>query len=86
MADATCARESAGDFGNRGGRLPSIAQYLRDLIGKDRGCVDEWGTRMRMAVTWGTCPMTGACQPDYWPWSAAQSFSVTGMVPGIDYL
>ena len=45
MADATRERESTGDFGNRGKRLPSIAQYLRDLIGKDGGCVDEWGAR-----------------------------------------
>jgi hypothetical protein len=45
VADATREKESTGDFGNRGRRLPSIAQYLRDLIGKDCGCVDEWGAR-----------------------------------------
>jgi hypothetical protein len=34
VADATCERESSGDFGNRCIMLPSLAQYLRDLIGR----------------------------------------------------
>ena len=45
MADATGEGQSAGDFGNRCRRLPILAQYLRDLIGKDCRCVDEWGAR-----------------------------------------
>lgn len=73
--------ESAGDFGNRGRRLPRIGLYLRVLIGKGCVRVDEWGARCAIGVTLVFYPMTGACQPSYNPWSAALRCSVTATVP-----
>ena len=49
VADVTRKREFTGHFGNRGRRLPGFVLYLRDLIGKDCGSVDEWGARSQ---TW----------------------------------
>lgn len=41
----SCERESTGDIGNWSWRSPRFPLYLRDLIGKGCGRVDEWGAR-----------------------------------------
>ena len=80
VADVTTVRGSTGDFGDQGRRLPNTVLYVRDLTSKDCGSVDEWEPVVRLGVTWVSCPMTRACQPDFCPWSAAQRASVTGKV------
>ena len=77
----TRERQSTGDFGNRGWRLPRIVLELHDLIGRDCGRVDEWGAYCAIGVTLVLCPMTRVCQPSYNPGSAAHRCSVTGTVP-----